>query len=83
MATYALLDELVARSASMARPCIVQQTVSALPSKYGKALADLLADPHAQTTEIRRRLIGAGIAIGETTIRRHRSGVCCCPKEAR
>lgn len=76
------LDFLVARSATLAKPCIVRKTITALPDKYGKALNDLLTNPSVEHLFIKRRLTEAGISLGETTIRRHRSGDCCCPKEA-
>lgn len=76
------LDQIISRSQSMARPCLVQQTLNALPDKHGKAFHNLLANPQVDTVQIRRRTIEAGFPIGENTIRRHRKGECCCPKEA-
>ena len=76
------LDQIIERSRSMARPCLVQQTLDALPVKHRNAFSNLLANPQVDNPQIRLRTIEAGFPIGENTIRRHRIGTCCCPKEA-
>jgi hypothetical protein len=58
--------------------CKVAQILEELEEPYLSALTALLASSAAELVESRLR--SAGFAISATTIRKHRRGVCSCPK---
>lgn len=66
------------------KPCKVTLIVDSLEGKYKEAVVNMLAKTYLEgglTDEaIADRLVSAGLPIGSTTIRRHRSGSCTCEK---
>ena len=63
-----------------AQPCKVQAVINALPEPYKTSLTNLVVDDTLSTQYIKRRILAANLAIGDSVLYRHRTGTCCCTK---
>jgi hypothetical protein len=61
-------------------PCKVAGILAELEEPYKSSLSNLLQSLESADS-LMARLRSAGFNVGATTIRKHRSGVCSCPKE--
>lgn len=66
------------------KPCKVQVIIDSLEGKYRDAVESMLAKQYADggmtDDEISTRFNLAGIAVGSTTIRKHRKATCSCER---
>ena len=66
------------------KPCKVQVILDSLEGKYMEAVQLMLDKEYAEggltDDEITTRLDAAGIAVGSTTIRKHRKSTCSCKR---
>lgn len=60
-----------------ARPCVVAQTIAAMPEADRTAALDALAGDK-ETEAIAHAMTAEGYRVAPTSLRRHRTGRCCC-----
>ncbi len=61
---------------SIGAKCVTCSLVRDLPADESKALQDALSDPSISNASISNILKAEGHSIGETSVRRHRRGIC-------
>jgi FixJ family two-component response regulator len=73
-----LSERLASPSSTRPQQCKIRNLYTTLPEEEIKALRNALRDPAYTTLGITRALLAEDVNISESSVRRHRTGMCHC-----